>query len=63
MPSAVAGSNCGHIYMPSAPRELKGYEYCLAGYIFCAAVVITLGNLYSLIPKLLLPCAYDTMTM
>ena len=22
MPSAVAGSNCGHIYMPSAPREL-----------------------------------------
>ena len=23
MPSAVAGSNCGHIYMPSAPRELS----------------------------------------
>ena len=22
MPSAVAGSNCRHIYMPSAPREL-----------------------------------------
>ena len=22
MPSAVAGSNCGHIYMPSMPREL-----------------------------------------
>ena len=23
MPSAVAGSNCGHIHMPSAPRELR----------------------------------------
>ena len=28
MPSAVAGSNCGHIlYMPSAPRELNGVRY------------------------------------
>ena len=26
MPSAVAGSNCGHIYMPSAPRELTNMK-------------------------------------
>ena len=28
MPSAVAGSNCGHIYMPSVLRELKSQVAC-----------------------------------